>query len=166
MNTNLEVLKSGMLAAQVRSSFTPEEQLILKRAALKQSPPGTDPNSLGIDMGSMSPIPSRASFIIGINVTHQDPEAAMLVANRYVDGFMNYLFSKGTTGNQGAVQFLTAQADRLRKESEEADHALQRYQKEKNLLSLDCSLNMVTEQLKKASSYRDERFRLNQIDGK
>ncbi len=167
MNTNLEILKSGMLSAQVRTSFTPEEQLILKRAALKRSPPGTDPNSIGIDLGSMNPIPSRASFIIGINVYHQDPEAAMIVANKFVDGFMNYLFSKGTTGNQGAVQFLTVQADRLRKESEEADRVLQRYQKEKNLLSLDSSLNLVTEQMKKTSAYReDARMRLNQIDEK
>ncbi|MBM3855091.1 MAG: hypothetical protein FJ399_18375, partial [Verrucomicrobia bacterium] len=167
MNTHLEVLRSGMLSAQVRSSFTPEEQMVLKRAALKRSPPGTDPNSIGIDLGSVTPVPSRASFIIGINVTHQDPEAAMIVANKYVDAFMNYLFSKGTTGNQGAVQFLTAQAERLRKESEEADHALQKYMREKNLLSLDSSLNIVTEQLKKGSALRDDaRLRLLTIDEK
>ena len=167
LNTHLEVLRSGMLAAQVRASFTPEEQLVLKRAALKQSPPGTDPNSVGLDMGSMTPVPSRASFIIGIQVNHQDPEAAMLVANKFVDGFMNYLFSKGTTGNQGAVQFLTVQAERLRKESEEADQTLQRYMREKNLISLDSSTNLVTEQMKKASGFRDDaRFRLNQIDEK
>jgi succinoglycan biosynthesis transport protein ExoP len=167
LNTHIEVLRSGMLAAQVRAALTPEEQAILKRAALKRSPPGTDPNAVGLDMGSMNPVPSRASFIIGINVTHPDAEAAMIIANKYVDTFMNYLFSKGTSGNQGAVQFLTAQADRLRKESEEADQALQKYMKEKNLLSLDSSINLVTEQLKKASGHRDEcRFRLGMIDEK
>ncbi|MBI5693464.1 MAG: polysaccharide biosynthesis tyrosine autokinase [Verrucomicrobia bacterium] len=167
LNTHLEVLKSGMLAAQVRAALTPEEQVILKRANLKRSPPGTDPNSVGIDMGSMTPVPSRASYIIGIQVTHPDPEAAMIVANKYVDGFMNYLLTKGSTGNQGAVQILSQQAERLRKESEEADQALQRYMKEKNLLSLDSSINLVTEQLRKAAAYRDEsRFRLLQIDEK
>ena len=167
LNTHLEVLRSGMLAAEVRASLSPEEQMILKRAELKRLPPGADPNSVPLDMGNMVPVPTRASFIIGINVTHRDPEAAMLVANKYVDAFMKYLFSKGTSGNQGAVQFLTAQAERLRKESEEADQALQRYMKEKNLLSLDSSINLVTEQLKKASSYRDDsRYRLGQIDEK
>ena len=34
MNTHLEVLRSSMLAAEVRGSLTPEEQLILKRADL------------------------------------------------------------------------------------------------------------------------------------
>lgn len=167
MNTHLEILRSGMLAAQVRAALTPEEQLILKRADLKSRPPGTDPNSVGIDMGSMNPVPSRASFIIGIHVTHRDPEAAMIIANKYVDGFMNYLFSKGTTGNQGAVQFLTAQAERLRKESEEADQTLQRYMREKNLISLDSSTNLVLDQFKKSSAHReDSRFRLVQIDEK
>ena len=167
LNTHLEVLKSSMLAAQVRATLTSEEQLILKRAALKHSPPGTDPNSVGIDMGSMTPVPSRASFIIGINAIHQDPEAAMIVANKFVDGFMNYLLTKGSMGNQGAVQILTIQAERLRKESEEADQALQKYMREKNLLSLDSSINLVTEQLKKASAYRDEaRLRVMQVDEK
>lgn len=167
LNTHLEVLRSGMLAAQVRASITPEEKLILKRAALKRAPPGTDPNSVGIDMGSMTPVPSRASFIIGINVTHEDPEAAMVVANKFVDGFMNYLVTKGSSGNQGAVQILTLQAERLRKESEEADQALQKYMREKNLLSLDSSINLVTDQLKKASTYRDDaRLRVLQLDEK
>ena len=167
MNTHLEVLRSGMLAAEVRSSLSPEEQLILKRAAIKRAPPGTDPANIGIDMGSMSAVPSRASFIITINVTHRDPEAAAVIANKYVDAFMRYLFTKGSSGNQTAVQFLTNQAERLRLESEEANQVLQRYMKEKNLLSLDSSTNLVTEQFKRAASQREEcRLRLSQIDEK
>ncbi len=167
MNTHLEVLRSTMLAAEVRASLTPEEQLILKRAALKRSPPGTDPANIGIDMGSMSAVPSRASFIISINVVHQDPESAAVMANRYVDAFMRYLFTKGSSGNQTAVQFLTTQAERLRLESEEANQVLQRYMKAKNLLSLDSSTNLVTDQFKRAAAHREEcRFRLAQVDEK
>jgi hypothetical protein len=43
MNTHLQVLQSNTLAARVREAFSPQELLILKRANLKQSPPGTDP---------------------------------------------------------------------------------------------------------------------------
>ena len=167
MNTHLEVLRSSMLAAEVRAALTPEEQLILKRPAIKRSPPGTDPANLGVDMGSMSAVPSRASFIITINVTHQDPEAAAVIANKYVDSFMRYLFTKGSSGNQTAVQFLTSQAERLRLESVDANQVLQRYMKEKNLLSLDSSTNLVTEQFKRAAALREEgRLRLAQIDEK
>ena len=167
MNTHLEVLRSSMLAAEVRAALTPEEQLILKRPAMRRSPPGTDPANIGVDMGSMSAVPSRASFIISINVTHQDPEAAAVIANKYVDSFMRYLFTKGSSGNQTAVQFLTSQAERLRLESEEANQVLQRYMREKNLLSLDSSTNLVTEQFKRAAALREEgRLRLAQIDEK
>src|SRR6185503_13172733 len=111
----------------VRNSFTPEEQAILKRAALKEAPPGTDPSAVGIDMGNVSAAPSRATFIIAVNVIHRDPEAAALVANRYVDVFMNYLMSKTGFSNEFAIDFLMKQGDRLRKESEDAALALQKY---------------------------------------
>jgi succinoglycan biosynthesis transport protein ExoP len=167
MNTHLEVLRSSMLAAEVRAALTPEEQLILKRAGLKRNPPGTDPANVAVDLGSMSAIPSRASYIISINVTHQDPESAAVIANKYVDSFMRYLFTKGNSGNQTAVQFLTTQAERLRLESEEANQVLQRYMKAKNLLSLDSSTNLVTEQFKRAAAHQEEcRFRLAQADEK
>ena len=58
MNTHLEVLRSSMLAAEVRAALTPEEQLILKRAAIKRSPPGTDPANIGIDMVLMLVVPA------------------------------------------------------------------------------------------------------------
>lgn len=167
MNTNLQILQSNTLAARVRDSFTPEEQMILKRAALKSSPPGTDPSAVGIDMGWMSPSPSRASFIISINVSHRDPEAAAVVANKYVDVFMQYLIRKMSGGNDVAVEFLTKQADRLRQESEAADAALQKYMKDKNLISLDSSMNLVSENLRRAAGFReDAKLNLLRIDEK
>ncbi len=167
LNTNIQLLASNSLAARVRESFTPEEQVILKRAALKNAPPGTDPASIGIDMGSMTPSPTRASFIISISVTHQDPEAAALVANKYVDTFMRFLMKKTDLSTNVAVEFLKEQADRLRKESEDADQLLQKYMKEKNLISLDSSMNLVSERLRRAAAFRDEaNQRLRLIDEK
>ncbi|MSU48333.1 MAG: hypothetical protein EXS37_04445 [Opitutus sp.] len=167
MNTNLQVLQSNTLAVKVRESFTPAEQLILKRSNLAQSPPGTDPSTVGIDMGSMTPSPSRASFIISIAVTHRDPDAAALVANKYVDTFMQYLIRRMSGGNEVAVEFLKTQADRLRQESELADAALQKYMKDKNLISLDSSMNLVSENLRRAAGFReDAKLNLLRIDEK
>lgn len=167
LNTNIQLLSSNSLAAKVRESFTPEEQMILKRAALKNLPPGTDPASVGVDMGSMTPSPSRASFIISINVTHPDPEAAALVANKYVNTFMLFLTKKIDLSTNVAVDFLKEQADRLRKEAEAADEAWQKYMKEKNLISLDGSMNLVSERLRRAAGFRDEaQQRLRLIDEK
>jgi polysaccharide biosynthesis transport protein len=167
LNTNLQVLQTNKIATLVRDSFTPAEQLILKRATLKTMPPGTDPASVGIDMGYMQPSSSRASFIIGIGVSHRDPEAAALVANRYVDTFMDFLVGKMSGGNEVAVDILTKQAERLRKESEAADQALQDYKRKKNLVSLEGSTNLVTAALHRAASARDEaKLRLLEIDEK
>ena len=167
LNTRILQLQSNYLATKVRESFTPEEQAILKRAALKHAPPGTDPSAVGIDMGSMSAAPQRASFIISISVTHSDPEAAALIANRYVETFMNFLMSKAGASNDTAIEFLVKQGERLRKESEDADLALQKYMKEKNLISLDSSTNMVTAAVLRASGIRDEaRYRVTAIDEK
>jgi capsular exopolysaccharide synthesis family protein len=167
LNTHLQVLQSNTLAGKVREMFTPEERKILKRAALKNAPPGTDPASVDLDMGSMSPISSRASFIIGINVTHRDPEAAAIIANKFVDAFMAHLFTKAGTSNEGAISILTEQAERARKESELADEALQKYMRERQLVSLDSSMNLVAEALRKAAELRnDTRLRLLQLDEK
>ena len=167
MNTHLQVLQSNTLAARVREAFSPQELLILKRANLKQSPPGTDPASVPIDMGGMSPSPTRASFIVSINVSHRDAEAAAVVANKYVDVFMTYLVRKMTGGNEVAVEFLSKQADRLRQESEAADTSLQKYMKDKNLISLDSSMNLVAENLRRAATLREEsNLNLLRIDEK
>ena len=167
LNTNLQILQTNMLASKVRESFTPAEQLILKRAALKKLPPGTDPAAVGINMGSMQPTSSRASFIIGINVSHEDPEAAALVANRYVDTFMDFLVRKLSGGNEVAIDILTKQAERLRKESEAADQALQDYKRKNNLVSLEGSVNLVSGALTRAASARDEaKLRLLEMDEK
>ncbi len=167
LNTNIQLLSSNSLHAKVRESFTPEEQLILKRAELKKHPPGTDPASVGINMGSMRPSPSRASFIITIDVTHEDPDAAALIANKYVTTFMLFLMKKTDISTNDAVVFLKDQAERLKKESEQADLVLQKYMKEKNLISLDSSMNLVSERLRRAAGFRDEAHqRLRAIDEK
>ena len=148
LNTYLQILGSGKLRTKVLESFTPEERKILQRAALKRSPPGTSPAAVGLPLGSVGFSSLHNSFLIGINVTHEDPEAAALVANAYVKQFMTYLIENAGGRNDAALGYLNEQAERLRKESEEADTKLQQYMKDKNLLSLESSQNMVADALK------------------
>ncbi len=150
LNTYLQILGSGKLRNKVIESFTPEERKILQRAALKRSPPGTSPASIGPQLGNYGFSSLHNSFLIGVNVTHEDPEAAALVANAFVKQFMTYLIENAGGKNDTAIEFLKQRSDELRKESEEADGKLQQYMKEKNLLSLDSSQNMVAEALRTA----------------
>lgn len=160
LNTYLQILGSGKLRAKVLESFTPEERKILQRAALKRSPPGTSPAAVGLPLGNVGFSSLHNSFLIGINVTHQDPEAAALVANAYVKQFMTYLIENAGGRNDAALGYLNEQAERLRKESEAADTKLQQYMKEKNLLSLESSQNMVADALKSSFGHLQE-ARLN-----
>ena len=156
LNTHLQVLQSGKVRQRVLASFTPEEEAILRRAALKRSPPGTPPSSIAPSLGNVSPGSTRASFLVSINVVHEDPEAAALVANRYVDTFWNYLIDNASGSNDEAIKYLTEQAARLKAESEEKEGKLQKYIKEHNLISLEASLPLTTEATRKAGTLRDD----------
>jgi len=165
LNTALQVLASGRIRTKVLASFTPEEQQILRRAALKRNPAA--PVAGPPDMGSMSPYSSGKSFLISITVTHEDPEAAALVANRYVQIFMDYLFETAGGRTESAIGYLTEQAERLRRDSEVAQQKLQQYMKEKQLVSLDSSQNIIGEALRKAGAFRDDAARTKRtIDAK
>ena len=165
MNTAIQQLTSGVLRRKVIESFTPDEQRILQRAALKRLPPGTSPTSFGLNLGNVSPSTMRNSYLISINVTHEDPEAAMLIANRYVRQFMDYLLDNAGGKNSAAVEYLEQQAGRLEKESEAAEQKLQQYIRSKGIISLDSSKDIIGEALKKVGgTLIQERLRLREVE--
>jgi polysaccharide biosynthesis transport protein len=165
INTNLQILSSNKLRTKVTESFTPDEQKILQRAALKRSPAGTSPASVGVPLGILEFVPVRSSYLISVNVKHEDPEAAALVANRYVKQFMNHLYESAGGKNEDAVVYLKEQITRLQKESEKADQDLQQYMRKHNLISLDNSQNMVAKNLATvANKLTEERLALIELE--
>lgn len=167
LNTYIERLKSQKIRGRVLEGLKPEEKNILRRAALKRLPPGTDPNTIDVPLGSVTPVATRQSYIISINVYHDDPEAAAIVANRYMNTFMEDLYNTQGGRNEEAIVWLNEQAERLKKESEAAEQELQKYMRAKNLISLDSSKDVVTEAWKRASGLKEEkRLHLLAIDEK
>ncbi len=148
LNTYLQILNSGRLRTLVAQSLTPEEIKILQRPYLKDLAPGASMPPAGNLMGSMSPQSIRNSFLINITVTNRDAEGAALLANRYVEQFMRYLFDNAGGKNEGAVTFLTNRAEVQQKESETAESNLQDYRRKHNLVSLDNSMSIVGERLR------------------
>ncbi len=142
-NTRLQVISSERLRSRVQKSLTPDEIRILQRPYLADLEPGQSPPPVGSVMGNLSVQPIRNSFIIQINVTHRDPEAAALIANRYVQQFINYLLDDVSGANDVAIDFLQKRANELRKEVEVAETKLRDYQKKHNLLSLDGTTNII-----------------------
>jgi polysaccharide biosynthesis transport protein len=148
LNTYIHDIASNRLRANVINSFTPEEQRILQRAALRRLPPGSSPPPVGAVLGSVDAEPIRNSYLITITVRHEDPEAAALVANRYVEQFMDYLFESVGGKNEDAVVYLKARSKQLQKDAEDAERKLEDYMREHNLVSLDKSMNIVSDRLK------------------
>ncbi|HEY4247666.1 MAG TPA: polysaccharide biosynthesis tyrosine autokinase [Lacunisphaera sp.] len=148
LNTHLKFLESARLQSMVAQSLTPDEVKILQRPYLKQLSPGAPlPNAASI-LGTMTPQSIRNSYLITISVIHRDPEAAALIANRYVDQFMRYLIENVGGKNEFAVDYLRSRSEELRKESEAAEGRLQEYRQKNNLVSVDNSINIVSERLR------------------
>jgi succinoglycan biosynthesis transport protein ExoP len=151
LNTNIQILESARLRTRVVESFTPEEVQILQRPYIKSAPRGTPPPPAAAALGSVSIAPARNSLLISVTARHPDPQAAALVANRYVSQFMNYLIEHVGGINETAVEFLKTRSEQLRKESEGAEQKLQAYMKSHNLVSLDKSKDIVGDKLKTIS---------------
>lgn len=152
LNTKLRIIESIRLRTRVANSFTPEEVKILQAPFLKKLEVGATPPPVTDCMGILAVQSIRNSFLISITVAHESAEASALVANRYVDQFMQHLLDSDGGINEYAVDFLKKAADQLRKDSEAAQQRLLAYMKEHNLVSLDSSVNIVTERLRSVNS--------------
>jgi len=163
LNTYIQILTSGRLRTMVAQSLTPDEIRILQRPYLKELAPGASPPPVGQLLGSMAPQSIRNSFLINISVTNRDPEGAALLANRYVEQFMRYLLENVGGKNEDAVVYLRSRAEELRRESEAAEGRLQDYRRKHNLVSLDNSINIISERLR-AINATLTKARLDRID--
>ena len=147
LNTYLQVLNSDRLRQRIVESFSDAELRILQRAYVRDLDAGTPPPGAYAALGQTAIVPVRNTFIVGINVMHPDPEAAALVANRYVEQFILYLMQDVSGANEVAVEFLQRRAEELRQEAESAEQRLQAYQKKHHLLSLDNNTNIIQDRL-------------------
>lgn len=147
LNTYLQIIGSAKLRTKVVDSLTPDEIKLLQRPYVAELPPGTPPPPVGSVLGSMSVQTARNSFLVNISVQHRDPEAAALLANRFVEQFMVYMLESKGGKNEFAVDYLKERAAQLRQDSIAAEEKLLDYMKKQNLVSLDNSTNIVTARL-------------------
>ena len=168
LNTYLQVLGSAKLRGKVIHSLTPAEVKMLQQPFLSTLEPGQAPPTVNEVIGTVSVQAIKNSFLLGVTVAHRSPEGAALLANRYVDQFMQDLLMNVGGKNEYAVQSLQIRAEQLRKQAEAADEKLQSYMKEHQLVSLDSSVNIVSDRLKSVnaalSSSRLERLQLEALN--
>ncbi|MCF7687321.1 MAG: polysaccharide biosynthesis tyrosine autokinase [Cephaloticoccus sp.] len=163
LNTYLQLLTSNRLRTKVVESLTPDEIKILQRPYLQDLQPGASLPPPSALVGSVDINSIRNSFLISITARHRDPEGAALIAQRYVDQFLNYLLDNVSGSNDLAVEFLRERAEQLRKESEAKAQKLQDYMQQHNLISLDSSMSIVDDRLRTISGALTS-SRLKRID--
>ncbi|MFA6959993.1 MAG: polysaccharide biosynthesis tyrosine autokinase [Opitutaceae bacterium] len=146
LNTYLQVIASAKMHNRVQESLTPKEREILQRPYIKDLPPGATPPT-GIDLGSMSVQSVRSTFLVNISVSHRDPEAAAIIANRYIEQFIESLLENVSGGHDYAVKYLHDRAGQLSEEARIAEQRLQDYMRAQNLVSLDSSTNIAQSRL-------------------
>lgn len=152
MNTYMEQLRSAKLQRDVVTSLTLDEVKILQRPYFRDLQPGQQPPSAGAALGSVEISSVRNSYIIRIRSVHRDPEAASIVANKYVDRFMNMLLLRTSGTNENAVDMLKREVEMARQEALDAANKFREYMKRNNLVSLDDSYNMANKNLEAVSS--------------
>lgn len=146
LNTYLQVIASAKMRNRVQESLTPQERQILQRPYLKDLAPGSTPPA-GVDLGNMSVQSVRSTFLINISVAHRDPEAAAILANRYIEQFIDSLLENVSGGHDYAVKYLKDRAKQLEEEARVAEQKLQDYMRAQNLVSLDNSTNIAQARL-------------------
>ena len=148
LKTYLLLLESTKLRMRLVESFSAAEVTLLQKPYLANLGPGVQPPAPGALISDVTIDWVRNSLIVTITARARSPEAAALIANRYVEEFIDFLAERSSGGNEAAVDFLQRRSEELRKEYEEAEHRLQDYKQRENLISLDDSLNLVNERLK------------------
>jgi polysaccharide biosynthesis transport protein len=151
LNTYLQVIASSKLSAKVLESLTPQERQILQRPYLKALPADTAPPT-GVDLGQLNVQSIRSTFLISVSVAHRDPEAAALLANRFVQQFIQNLLDNVGGRNEYAVEYLQKRSGQLLEEAKAAEQKLQNYMRSENLVSLDNSTNIVQSRLTAANA--------------
>ena len=147
-----QILGEDMLNRVVASMTLQERSQIV-------APYGSKPEDLvikGIIKSSVTATLKESTTLISITATNRDPQVAALLANRFVEQFIRYVFDKNSAGSDAALSFLRDRADELRAQVETAERDLQAYRQRYNLVSLEQNQNIVVDRMKALNSSATE----------
>lgn len=148
--TRLEQLRSVELAQRVADSFSPEERALVLGDRAETSAARTDSRRAvtGFLRGAVTAERRPETMLLVISTVHTNPQAAALIANRYAETFVRYVFERSMAGNDAALVFLREQAEEMRKKVESSERDLQDYRQRFHLVSLEANQNIIVDNLK------------------
>ena len=81
--------------------------------------------------------PIRNSRLVNISFETHDPELAAQMANTHAKLYIQYTWERKLNASQDAAQWLDQQIKEVKKKLEVSEEALQKYQREHNIVSID-----------------------------
>ncbi|MCC5805506.1 MAG: polysaccharide biosynthesis tyrosine autokinase [Opitutales bacterium] len=148
LRSHMADLRSSTFRNKVIQSLSSDErELIIADYRDEENP---EPSVHGVIAGANN-IRQLNANIFAVEFHHRNPEAAQLLANRFTQEFDRELSSRGREGSDSAIRFLRSQSEEHRLRVERGELALQRYRKDRDLISLEESQNLVLERLKTVS---------------
>ena len=148
IESHLVQMGSKQFREYVAASFTAEEKEQLRRPYLiPDAPPSAQPSIESIIAKGVDLAPGNAASTIHVSVTHRDPAAAELLANRFAARYKDFTFDATSTTNNQALQWLEDEELKARQRLEEAQARVQEYRKMHDTVSLGDSQNLVAQNL-------------------
>lgn len=148
VRTYMQMIGTGRVRERVLKSFTPAEIALLQKPFLANLGPGVLPPGPESLIGDLAVEPEKNSLLFNVTARARSADAAALIANRYVEEYIDFLVERSTGSNESAVMYLERRSNELRKEYEDAERQLQNYKQRENLVSLDDSLNIINDRVK------------------
>lgn len=148
LQTHVEQINSGAFMNYVIGSFDADEVRKLTQAYVDpERPERPAPSLAGIIRPNLDVRIHRGTFVIGITVSHRDPQSAATIANRYARKYIDYNVDRTSASNQAAILFLRDQADEMKTKVEASENRLQEYRRAHNIVSLEENQNVILQKL-------------------
>jgi succinoglycan biosynthesis transport protein ExoP len=148
IGTRLEQLRSPEMVARVAASLSPEEAARVLSAPSEGARPRPATALAGVVRGAVTVARKPGTMLLTVAAVHHDPRAAELLANRFAEEFVRYVFDRSLAGNDAALAFLRERAEEMRRKVETAESELQEYRQRFHLVSLEANQNIIVDNLK------------------
>lgn len=146
LQTILETFKSRALLDRV------QRELDLTDNPYFSSTPLTPDQAQNVIRGCLEVRQRRGTQLIDITVRHQNAEVAKSLANGVAQAFIQLQLDQRSSGARSVLEFLMAEADRLKKRLKKSEEALQVYKETNQATSLEDRQDTVITSLKMQGS--------------
>jgi len=156
--TQYEILKSRSLAARVirdqglnRAAFfsggEPNQVAAVPEPSPEEKAYGTDAKLINPYLETLQVKPVRQTRLVKVAFTTPDPDLSTRLANSHAQAYIRYGLELNNQAKGEAQKFLEEKLVELKKRVEKSEVALNRYRRNKGIISLDDKENIIVERL-------------------